>query len=45
MSYWVNKEKIAAMERDEFVLCDGTRVPISRSWRAAARTAFLEGRE
>ena len=45
MSYWVNREKIAAMERDEFVLCDGTRVPISRSWRAAARTAFLEGRE
>lgn len=45
MSYWVNREKIEAMERDEFVLLDGSRVPISRSWRAAARTAFLEGRK
>lgn len=41
MSYWVNRGKIEAMERDEFVLGDGTRVPISRSFRAAARAAFL----
>ncbi len=45
MSYWVNKEKIAAMERGEFVLCDGTRIPISRNWRVAAREAFLASRE
>ena len=42
MSYWVNREKIAAIERDEFVLCCGRRVPISRSWRSAARHAFLD---
>ena len=40
-SYWVNRAKIAAMERDEFVLTDGRRVPISRGWRVAARSAFL----
>lgn len=43
MSYWVNRDKIVSMERDEFVLCDGTRIPISRSWRTTARSAFLEG--
>ena len=41
MSYWVNREKIASLERDEFVLTDGTRIPISRSFRAEARAAFL----
>lgn len=40
-SYWVNRAKIAAMEYDEFILTDGQRVPISRSWRVAARDAFL----
>ena len=45
MSYWVNRDKISSMERGEFVLCDGTRVPISRGFRAAARAAFLEGRK
>lgn len=43
MSYWVNRDKIESLERDEFVLCDGTRIPISRSWRASAKSAFLEG--
>lgn len=45
MSYWVNRSKITALERGEFVLTDGTRIPISRSWRGSARKAFLEGRE
>ena len=45
MSYWVNREMITAMEHSEFVLCDGTRIPISRSFRAEARAAFLESRE
>lgn len=45
MSYWVNREKISAMEGGEFILFGGTRVPISRSWRSAARTAFLEGQK
>ena len=44
MSYWVNRDKIASMECGEFVLCDGTRIPISRSWRRAAREAFLKSR-
>ncbi len=42
MSYWVNREKIDAMEHDEFILRDGARIPISRSWRSAAKAAFLE---
>ena len=42
MSYWVNRDKIASMAGGEFILLDGTRIPISRSWRAAARKAFLE---
>ena len=42
MSYWVNRDRIAALERSEFVLTDGTRIPISRSFRASARAAFLE---
>lgn len=41
MSYWVNRDKVLAIEGSEFVLSDGTRVPISRSWRASARAAFL----
>ena len=43
-SYWVNRKRISAIERDEFVLCSGDRVPISRSWRASARAAFLGGK-
>ncbi len=43
MSYWVNREMITARERSEFVLADGTRIPISRSFRAQARAAFLSG--
>ncbi len=39
-SYWVNKRKIRAMERGEFILYDGQRIPISRSWRGEARAAF-----
>ncbi len=41
VSYWVNREKITALEKGEFVLCDGTRIPISRSRRDEARAAFL----
>lgn len=42
MSYWVNRSKITALERGEFVLKDGTRIPISRTWRDSARAAFYE---
>lgn len=40
-SFWVSKSKISAMEGSEFLLRDGSRVPISRSFRCAARAAFL----
>ena len=40
-SYWANYSHITAMEKDEFVLTGGLRVPISRSYRSAARSAFF----
>ena len=40
-SYWANFSHIAAMEKDEFVLTGGLRVPISRGYRAPARSAFF----
>ena len=44
MSYWVNRDRIASLERKEFVLTDGTRIPVSRTWCAAAKVAFLQGK-
>lgn len=40
-SYWANFSHITGMEKDEFVLTGGLRVPISRSYRSAARSAFF----
>ena len=40
-SYWANFSYITAMEKDEFVLTGGLRVPISRSYRSAARSTFF----
>ena len=40
--YWVNLRQIKALERDEFVLSDGTRIPISRGFREVARSRFFE---
>ena len=40
-SYWANFSHITAMEKDEFVLTGGLRVPIGRSYRSAARSAFF----
>lgn len=40
--YWVSIGKISALERNEFVLHDGTRIPISRTQREQARTRFFE---
>ena len=40
-SYWVNYEHITAMERNEFVLSDGTRIPISRTFCDSAKAAFF----
>ncbi len=40
-SYWVNAAKIVSLANNEFTLADGTRVPLSRSFRAQARSRFF----
>ena len=40
--YWVNIRQVTGLERDEFILVNGTRIPISRSFRDAARSRFFE---
>ena len=40
--YWVNLNRITAMDKDVFVLSDGSRIPISRTCRAEARARFFE---
>lgn len=40
-SYWVNFFHIRAMEHGEFLLSNGGRIPISRTYRAAAREQFF----
>ena len=39
--YWVNIRQIKGLERDEFILIDGSRIPISRTYREEARTYFF----
>ena len=41
-SFWVNFPQIQTMESDCFLLRSGCRVPISRTYRAAARTQFFD---
>ncbi len=45
--YWVNLSKVRSVEKNEFVLASGTRIPISRSQREQALQAFYAfyGRE
>jgi DNA-binding LytR/AlgR family response regulator len=40
-SFWVNRSAISTMEKNEFVLSNGERLPISRTFRQDARNAFL----
>ena len=40
-SYWVNFYHIRRLEKNEFLLSDGSRIPLSRTFRAAARTQFF----
>ena len=40
-SYWINYEHISAMEKHEFVLTDGTRIPISRTFQDSAKAEFF----
>lgn len=39
--YWVNIRKIRELDHDEFILTDGTRIPISRTFRDRARKQFF----
>ena len=39
--YWVNEAGIVGLERDTFLLADGSRIPISRSYRDASRGRFF----
>ncbi len=40
--YWVNKNMIRELDRDEFILNDGSCIPISRTFREQARKAFFD---
>ena len=40
-SFWVNREHISELAKGVFVLTDGERIPISRTYLKAAREAFL----
>ena len=40
-SYWVNFRRIETMENGCFLLPNGLRVPISRTYRSAAREQFF----
>lgn len=41
-SYWVNFWHIRTMNTDCFVLYDGSRIPITRTYRSAAKEQFFE---
>ncbi len=40
-SYWVNFQHIRTMESSDFILSNGGRIPISRTYRAAAKEQFF----
>ena len=40
--YWVNIRMIRELDHDEFVLTDGSRIPLSRGFREEARKRFFE---
>lgn len=40
--YWVNLHHVAALDHGEFVMKDGTRIPISRGYRDEARSRFFD---
>jgi len=40
--YWVNMRHVAALDHGEFVMQNGTRIPISRSYRDEARSRFFD---
>ncbi len=40
--YWVNLRHVTELDKNEFVLSTGARIPISRSFREVARKKFFE---
>ena len=40
-SYWVNKFQITTLDKSEFILSDGTHIPISRTYRDRAKEDFF----
>lgn len=40
--YWVNLRNVKGIEKEEFLLSNGTRIPIGRTYRAQARERFFE---
>lgn len=40
--FWVNLRHVSALDHNEFVMDDGTRIPISRTYRDAVRTRFFD---
>lgn len=40
--YWVNLKHIGALDHSEFIMDNGARVPISRTYRDSARTRFFD---
>ena len=40
--YWVNISQISELDHEEFVLKDGSRIPISRTFREEAKRRFFE---
>lgn len=40
--YWVNFQMIKELDHEEFVLQEGTHIPISRTYRDSARRVFFE---
>ena len=40
--YWLNRSWIRELDHEEFILKDGMRIPISRTYRDAARAAFFD---
>ena len=40
--FWVNLRHVSALDHNEFVMDDGSRIPISRTYRDAVRTRFFD---
>lgn len=40
--YWVNVRMIRELDHDEFVLTDGSRIPLSRGFKEEARKSFFD---